>query len=284
MGQGSAVLSDDLTIERAAELLVGRRIAVITGAGVSTDSGIPDYRGEGAEPRNPMTYQQFMSSVQARQRYWAGSHLGWRLFTSASPNLAHRILADWEEAGVVSGVVTQNVDGLHAEAGTRRLVELHGTMSQVVCTECGQMFARSDIADRLDAANPRLRADAVRLHPDGDADVDDVSDVVIPACTVCGGILKPDVVFFGEFVPVDRFALAQDIVQASDALIIAGSSLAVNSAVRLLDRARRRRMPIVIINRGATKGDAKADVRIEGGVAQTLAALTPLLATSPPRG
>lgn len=282
MAQGSATITTADAIDAAAELLQGRRIAVITGAGVSTDSGIPDYRGAGAAPRNPMTFQQFMSSASARQRYWAGSHRGWYRFRAARPNPCHELLAALEHDGVVTGVVTQNVDGLHAEAGSRRLVELHGTMSQVVCTQCGQMFAREDIAHRLEAANPGMAAKADgELHPDGDAEVGDVSEMIVPECTVCGGILKPDVVFFGEYVPVERFALAEDIVKASDAMVIAGSSLAVNSAVRLLERARRRKLPIVIVNRGATRADAKADVRIDAGVAETMAALAPRLRTVP---
>ncbi|MGO2659854.1 Sir2 family NAD-dependent protein deacetylase [Mycetocola reblochoni] len=275
MGRATSLLDGATAVDAARGLLHGRRIAVITGAGVSTDSGIPDYRGEGSEPRNPMTFQQFMASADARRRYWAGSHQGWRRFRAARPNPTHTLLADWERDGLLSGVVTQNVDGLHAAAGSSRLVELHGTMSQVVCTACGQMFAREDIAGRLLQDNPWLPGGDGELHPDGDAEVGDVSGMVVPSCTVCGGILKPDVVFFGEYVPVDRFALASDIVHAADALLIVGSSLAVNSAVRLLDRARRRRVPVVIVNRGATKGDAKADVRIEGGAAETLAALDP---------
>jgi len=261
-------------LDAAVGLLIGRRVSVLTGAGVSTDSGIPDYRGEGAPKRTPMTIQMFLESEASRKRYWAGSHLGWRFFNEAQPNLGHRVLADLESSGVINGVVTQNVDGLHLRAGSRRVVDLHGSLDRVVCLDCGQVFARSEIAERIDVANPWLsQPDAVRLNPDGDAEVERVDEFVIPVCTVCGGRLKPDVVFFGEFVPTEKFSAARDMVDLSDALLIAGSSLAVNSGIRLLEHARRARKPIVIINRGETKGDGRAAVKIDGGTSETLQAL-----------
>jgi len=277
-GQGLA--SDALAlVERAAELLAGRRIAVLTGAGVSTDSGIPDYRGEGAPVRTPMTVQAFRGGLAARQRYWAGSHLGWRRFASAEPNEGHLALAELEAAGPVAGVVTQNVDGLHLRAGSRRVVELHGTMSSVRCLTCGQSFAREDIAERLAHDNPWLeQPDSVRLNPDGDVDVADAGRMVVPDCTVCGGVLKPEVVFFGEFVPSTVFAEARSLVRGAEALLVAGSSLVVNSGVRLVDQAVKRRLPVVIVNRGATRGDARADLKIEAGTSEVLAALRERLA------
>ncbi|WP_353814399.1 Sir2 family NAD-dependent protein deacetylase [Agromyces sp. SYSU T00266] len=257
----------------------GSRVAVLTGAGVSTDSGIPDYRGQGAPVRTPMTMQTFVASETARKRYWAGSHLGWRTFGTAQPNDGHRALARLEEAGVVSGVVTQNVDGLHRRAGSSHVVELHGASDRVVCLSCGQVFARQSIADRLADLNPHIDLDvAIRPAPDGDVEVDDVESMVIPACTVCGGTLKPDVVFFGEFVPTPVYRQAAALVQRADVLLVAGSSLVVNSGVRLLEIARRRRVPIVVVNRGITKGDSRATVKLDAGATETLTAIAAALA------
>ena len=256
---------------RAVDALAGRRIAVLTGAGVSTDSGIPDYRGKGAPTRTPMTAQQFLSSEDARRRYWVGSHLGWRTFAASAPNGGHEVLAALERAGIATGVVTQNVDGLHVRAGSRRVVELHGTMRRVFCTHCGQVFDRRDLAARVEADNPWITVpDSVRLGPDGDVLPESSDGFVIPTCSVCGGMLKPDVVFFGEFVPVEKFHEAEQLVRASDALLVAGSSLVVNSGVRLVERARRRKLPVVIVNRGHTRADAKATVKIDAGTTEVL--------------
>ncbi|MCI2958622.1 NAD-dependent protein deacetylase [Agromyces atrinae] len=264
----------DVELQQLLSLLSGARTAVLTGAGVSTDSGIPDYRGEGAPVRNPMTFQTFVASERARKRYWAGSHLGWQSFGIARPNRGHAALVTLELGGVVSGVVTQNVDGLHTRAGSRHVVDLHGSMDRVVCLDCGQHFARSAIAERLEAANPDFSTPgAIRLAPDGDVEVDDIDHLVVPECTVCGGVLKPDVVFFGEFVPVDKFQAAASLVQRSDVLLIAGSSLVVNSGIRLLELARKRRMPIVVVNRGVTKGDSRATLKLEAGTSETLEAI-----------
>jgi NAD-dependent SIR2 family protein deacetylase len=266
-------ITDDL-FEEAIVALSGRTIVALTGAGISTDSGIPDYRGEGAPRRTPMTIQQFVGEERARKRYWAGSHLGWQRFHAAQPNRGHRALVDLESSGILTGVITQNVDGLHTRAGSRRVVPLHGSMDRVVCLNCGQVFAREDISAAIDAANPWLETpDAVVTAPDGDAEVAQIDDFVVPACTVCGGILKPDVVFFGELVPTERFAEATRLVDASEALLVAGSSLAVNSGIRLVEAARRRRLPIVVINRGGTKGDSRATVKLEAGTSQALSAL-----------
>ncbi|WP_405372753.1 MULTISPECIES: Sir2 family NAD-dependent protein deacetylase [unclassified Microbacterium] len=273
LAQGDADAS--ATIERAVEVLAGHRIAVLTGAGVSTDSGIPDYRGQGAPVRTPMTAQEFLADDASRRRYWVGSHLGWRAFSAANPNAGHYALAELERSGVASGVITQNVDGLHLRAGSRRVVELHGTMRRVSCLHCGQVFDRRDLAFRIEADNPWITVpENVELGPDGDVAPSAGDAFVVPTCSVCDGTLKPEVVFFGEYIPTDKFREAEQLVQSSSALLIAGSSLVVNSGIRLLERARRRRLPVVIVNRGATRGDGRATVKVDAGTSEVLAALT----------
>ncbi len=267
------------SLEAAVTALRGRTIAVLTGAGVSTDSGIPDYRGEGAPVRVPMSIQQFLSDVNFRKRYWAGSHLGWKRFDSATPNPGHRALVDLELSGRLVGVVTQNVDGLHSRAGSQRVVDLHGTVDKVRCLRCGQTYARASIAERIAEANPWLEASgSLELSPDGDVVIENVDEFMLPECSLCGGILKPEIVFFGELVPREKFDEARALVQRADALLIAGSSLMVNSGIRLLEQASRRRLPIVIVNRGVTKGDVKATVKIDAGTSEMLAALHDRLA------
>ncbi len=272
---GTEVLDSEfhMQLDHAIDALAGRRVAVLTGAGVSTDSGIPDYRGAGALPRNPMTFQQFMTDTRYRKRYWAGSHLGWPRFYQARPNAGHFALAELERAGVVNGVTTQNVDGLHLRAGSEHVVDIHGSLDRVRCLTCGQMFARDDVAARLDDANPWLvEPESFELAPDGDVEVKDIDSFVIPDCTVCGGFLKPDVVFFGEFIPSEKFVEATALLRAADSLLIAGSSLMVNSGIRLLDQAAKRKIPIVIVNRGVTKGDARATLKVDGGTSEVLMA------------
>jgi NAD-dependent SIR2 family protein deacetylase len=269
------------SVDEALQVLDGRTLAVLTGAGVSTDSGIPDYRGKGAPVRTPMTVEHFLSSEDARRRYWIGSHLGWRTFAAAAPNDGHRALAKLENDGVAAGVITQNVDGLHLRAGSRRVVELHGTMRRVFCLHCGQVFDRRDLAERVEADNPWLSVeDDVILGPDGDVRPESVDGFRIPVCSVCGGVLKPDVVFFGEYIPTAKFREAEQLLAGSDALLVAGSSLVVNSGIRLVERARRRRLPVVIVNRGETKVDARATVKIDAGASEVLTALSERL-TSP---
>jgi NAD-dependent SIR2 family protein deacetylase len=261
------------SVDRAVEVLAGRRIAVLTGAGVSTDSGIPDYRGKGAPTRTPMTAQQFLASADARRRYWVGSHLGWKVFAAAEPNGGHRALAELETAGVANGVVTQNVDGLHVRAGSGRVVELHGTMRRVGCLQCGQVFDRRDLAERVEADNPWITLpENVELGPDGDVTPASAEGFVVPTCSVCGGTLKPDVVFFGEYIPVEKFREAEQLVHTSDALVVAGSSLVVNSGIRLVERARRKRLPVVIVNRGETRADQRATVKVDGSTTDVLRA------------
>ncbi|WP_434811156.1 Sir2 family NAD-dependent protein deacetylase [Microbacterium sp. bgisy189] len=262
-------------VGRAVDALAGRRIAVLTGAGVSTDSGIPDYRGKGAPTRTPMTVQQFLGSEEARRRYWIGSHLGWRTFAASQPNGGHAALAELEATGVATGVITQNVDGLHVRAGSRRVVELHGTMRRVFCTRCGQVFDRRDLAARVEHENPWITVpDSVDLGPDGDVLPSSSDGFIVPTCSVCTGMLKPDVVFFGEFIPTEKFHEAEQLVRSSDALLVAGSSLVVNSGIRLVERARRRKLPVVIVNRGQTRADAKATVKIDAGTTEVLQQLS----------
>ncbi len=261
-------------VDQAERLLSGRRVAVLTGAGVSTDSGIPDYRGEGAPVRSPMTFQTFLADARARQRYWAGSHLGWQHFASAAPNAGHLALAELELAGVVNGIITQNVDGLHLQAGSRHVVDIHGSIDRVRCLSCGQQFAREDIAARMTRENPWLaQPETIKLNPDGDVDIDAVDEMVVPVCSVCSGMLKPDVVFFGELVPTLKFTEASALIKGADALIVAGSSLVVNSGIRLVDQAVKRRMPILILNRGETKADGRATLKIDAGTSQVLVEL-----------
>lgn len=272
-GDGIGALAPAL--DAAERLLRGRRIAVLTGAGISTDSGIPDYRGTGAPMhRKPMDFAAFLADERNRKRYWAGSHLGWNHFSSVSPNAGHRAVARMEQDGTATGVITQNVDGLHARAGSRRVVELHGAMRRVTCLTCGQTFARADIAERMTRENPWLDSpESLDLRPDGDVHIEDIDRMIIPDCSVCGGMLKPEVVFFGEFVPTTVFATARSIMRASDALVVAGSSLVVNSGIRLLDQAAKRRLPIVIVNRGETRGDKRASLKIDAGASEVLTAL-----------
>jgi NAD-dependent SIR2 family protein deacetylase len=261
-------------VDEAAELLRGRRIAILTGAGLSTDSGIPDYRGAGAPVRTPMTFNQFLHDVDYRKRYWAGSQLGWRRFDGSEPNAGHRALASLELDGGVNGVITQNVDGLHLRAGSQRVVDLHGSMDRVRCLSCGQLYARADVAARLEELNPWLATITPEaLGPDGDVEIESVDEFEVPACSACGGVLKPDIVFFGEFVPREKFVEASALVQKADALLIAGSSLVVNSGIRLLDHATRRRIPVLIVNRGVTKGDSRATLKIDAGASETLVGL-----------
>ncbi len=261
------------TLEAARAVLDGRRFAVLTGAGVSTDSGIPDYRGKGRNHRTPMTFGQFVADPAYRQRYWLGGHLGGAVFEKVQPNPGHTAIAAFEQHGLMTGLVTQNVDGLHRRAGSQHVVELHGALDQVVCLSCGHRFHRDRINQQIRALNPWINdSTSLEFRPDGDAAPfpTDIDRFVVPDCLVCGGLLKPDMVFFGEFVPVERFDRARKMVDTAEALLIAGSSLAVNSGVRLLEVARRRRMPVVVVNLGPSKADSRATVRIESGTSEAL--------------
>ncbi|MDQ4052053.1 MAG: NAD-dependent protein deacetylase [Actinomycetota bacterium] len=258
--------------EAALELLTGRPLVVLTGAGLSTDSGIPDYRGPGSPSRMPMTYQDFVSGPAAQQRYWARSHLGWGRMKQASPNAGHFALARLDP----ELLITQNVDGLHEAAGSRRLVALHGRIADVVCLRCRRTSSRAALHERLAAHNPgwETRHAAVEVRPDGDVELDDTRDFVVPACDSCGGVLKPDVVFFGENVPptrVERCYTAVDALAASGgALLVVGSSLTVMSGFRFVRRAAKAGTPVAIVNRGATRGDDLATYKVEAGCSEFL--------------
>jgi NAD-dependent SIR2 family protein deacetylase len=267
---------------RAVTVLAGRRIVVLSGAGISTDSGIPDYRGPDAPARRPMTYDEFVSGPTAQQRYWARSHVGWRRMSQALPNDGHRAVAGLESAGVVTSVITQNVDGLHQAAGSRDVVDLHGRLSRVVCLRCGDVSSRAALDRRLAELNPGFADDekvAVAVQaPDGDADVGSIAGFVVAVCLVCGGPLKPDVVFFGENVPPARVRACYDAVDAAGALLVAGSSLTVQSGLRFVRRAHQHGIPVVLVNRGATRGDPLVTVKIDAGCTPVLRALERSLA------
>jgi len=262
----------------ALRLLADRPLVVLTGAGLSTDSGIPDYRGPGAPDRRPMTYQEFVSGPAARQRYWARSHLGWARMRRAEPNAGHRALAR-----IAPGLlITQNVDGLHEQAGTPRLVALHGRIADVVCLGCRATSARAALHDRLAALNPGYaeRHAGAAVRPDGDVELDDTDDFAVPSCEHCGGMLKPDVVFFGENVPAPRvercYAAVDGLAGSGGVLLVAGSSLTVMSGFRFVRRAARAGTPVVILNRGATRGDALATYAVDAGCSEFLAELAAL--------
>ncbi|MET8774590.1 NAD-dependent protein deacetylase [Nocardia sp. NPDC004654] len=269
--------STDTELERLAEVLADRRVAVLTGAGVSTDSGIPDYRGPDSPPRNPMTYQQFVGDAAFRQRYWARNHIGWRRMDAARPNAGHRALALLERLGVVTGLITQNVDLLHTKAGHRTVIDLHGTYARVRCLGCSALISRMTLADRLEAANPGFAAAAtatgIEVAPDADAVVTDTESFRMVDCAQCGGMLKPDIVYFGENVPKDRVAAAFDLVDEADALLVAGSSLTVMSGLRFVRRAAKNGSPVVIVNRGRTRGDEIAALALDTGCSEALQSL-----------
>jgi NAD-dependent SIR2 family protein deacetylase len=259
-------------------LLQGRRVAVLSGAGMSTDSGIPDYRGPDSPPSNPMTIRQFTSDPVFRQRYWARNHVGWRHMDDTLPNAGHRAVTALEHAGVVSGVITQNVDLLHTKAGTRNVVNLHGTYAEVICLDCGHTMTRAALAELLETANPGFveRAEVVggiAVAPDADAVVADTSAFKTVDCADCSGMLKPNIVYFGENVPKDRVAQAFTMVDDADVLLVAGSSLTVFSGYRFVRHAAARGIPVAIINRGPTRGDDVATVKIDAGCSPLLALL-----------
>ncbi|WP_449282489.1 Sir2 family NAD-dependent protein deacetylase [Leucobacter sp.] len=252
-------------------------VAVLTGAGVSTDSGIPDYRGAGTPPRTPMNISEFMHDEAYRRRFWAGARIGLIRAAGVAPNAGHRALARLEAAGRIEGVITQNVDDLHRRGGSRTVVELHGNGSVIRCISCDRRWSREEVLARFDELNPGFaagNADA-EIAPDGDARVADASGVAVPACPVCGGVLRPAVVYFGETVPPRVFEAGESLVRDAGALLLAGTSLAVNTGMRLVHRAERRGIPIAVINRGPTAVDARDSVRvrIEGGTSETLTAL-----------
>jgi NAD-dependent SIR2 family protein deacetylase len=262
-------------LDYAREQLAGKSILVLTGAGVSTESGIPDYRGEGKTERHPMTFDVFMGTEAARARYWARSYVGWSVIANAKPNASHFALAQAESLGRISHIITQNVDSLHQQAGSKKVTELHGRLDKVICMTCRALIYRLRMDDLIEDLNPAIRKDlSVEFTPDGDAEVEAASDFRIPPCPGCGGILKPDVVFFGESVPSERVASTMEQLERAEALLVAGSSLTVNSGMRFARAANKAGKPIMIVNVGPTKADEIALVKIE---APTSVALEELL-------
>jgi len=260
------------------ELVHAGRVVVLSGAGLSTESGIPDYRGpSGALRRHaPMTYQAFVGSEPARRRYWARSYLGWRQIAAARPNAGHRAVADLQAGGLIGGIITQNVDGLHQAAGAADVIELHGGLDLVVCLTCGLRDTRARMDERLRAANVDFVAHVATINPDGDADLsdDDLDGFVPVGCAYCtSDLIKPDVVFFGENVPRQRVDACYSLVEAAASLLVLGSSLTVMSGLRFVRRAAALGIPVAIVNLGPTRGDELASVKVEAPLGEVLSAL-----------
>jgi len=272
------VTHSDLPLAAAIELLSGRRLAVLTGAGVSTDSGIPDYRGPSSPARTPMTYQQFVADEGFRRHYWARNHVGWSHVHRARPNAGHKALVALEARGVVVGVITQNVDLLHEDAGAQNVIDLHGRYDRVICLTCATVIPRTELAMRLDALNPGFVESVgdiadIEIAPDADAVIEATAHFNVAACERCGGVLKPEIVYFGENVPRERVDRAYAMVDGADALLVAGSSLTVMSGLRFVRHAAKAALPIVIINRGPTRGDPLATLKLHSGTSESLTTL-----------
>ncbi|MFO1205039.1 MAG: NAD-dependent protein deacetylase [Burkholderiales bacterium] len=257
------------------------RLFVLTGAGLSTDSGIPDYRdGEGRWKRSsPVTLQEFLRADAVRRRYWARSMIGWPIMSGARPNAAHRALAQLQAAGHVRQLVTQNVDELHQRAGSVDVVELHGSIARVGCLDCGTELSRAALQGMLEAANPAHRCLSAAAAPDGDADVEPaaLAEFEVPACPHCGGLLKPSVVFFGENVPRPRVDTAMRALEEADAMLVVGSSLMVYSGYRFCEHAQRLGKPIAAINLGRTRADHLLSLKVERPCAEGLGDLVAAL-------
>ncbi len=267
------------TFDALTRLVGAGAVVVLSGAGLSTESGIPDYRGPSGVARRhtPMTYQVFTRDPLARRRYWARSHLGWRTIARAAPNAGHRAVARLQRAGLVGGIITQNVDGLHTAAGATGVIELHGSLDEVTCLDCGNLTSREELDRRLREANPGFDGHIAHVNPDGDVDLGDeaVARFRTVDCGICGtGTLKPDVVFFGETVPAPRVADCFALVERARALLVLGSSLTVMSGRRFVIRAAKLGIPVAIVNQGPTRGDGHATLTLDaplGAVLTTLA-------------
>ncbi|NES13697.1 MULTISPECIES: NAD-dependent protein deacetylase [Micromonospora] len=275
------------TSDRLARLVGGGGVVVLSGAGLSTESGIPDYRGpSGAARRHtPMTYQAFTRDPDARRRYWARSHLGWRMIARAAPNAGHLAVARLQRAGLLAGIITQNVDGLHTAAGASGVIELHGRLDEVTCLDCGNLTSREELDRRLAEANPGFDAHIGQVNPDGDVELPDAAVARFRAvdCGICGtGTLKPDVVFFGETVPAPRVADCFALVERARALLVLGSSLTVMSGRRFVIRAAKRGIPVAIVNQGPTRGDGHATLTLDAPLGRVLTDLADRLAARPP--
>lgn len=275
------------SLDDVVPVVAGGGVVVLSGAGLSTESGIPDYRGAAGSLRRhtPMTYDVFVGSEEGRRRYWARSHLGWRTIARAHPNDGHLAVAALRESGLCQGVITQNVDGLHQAAGTSGVVELHGSLDRVVCLGCRRTSPREQLDTRLRAANPDFEGEATRINPDGDVELAEevVRGFALVACTVCAGVLKPDVVFFGENVPRPRVESCYRLVDEAKALLVLGSSLTVMSGLRFVRYAAKAGKPVLIVNQGQTRGDQYATVRVDlplGPALTELVARTPRISAS----
>jgi NAD-dependent deacetylase sirtuin 4 len=269
-------------IDRLCSLVRGKTVVALTGAGLSTESGISDYRSPEAlaRPRRPVHGREFVLSEASRRRYWARSALGWERMRCAEPNEGHRALAALERSGVVAHVITQNVDRLHRKGGSRHVTELHGALAEVRCLTCGALEDRDALQERILALNPGWTSRHAHSAPDGDADLppDRVERFVVPACAPCGGVLKPGVVFFGDNVPRAIVDEAFEAADAADLLLVVGSSLAVYSGYRFLRRAVEQGTPVAIVNRGQVRGEEHAAIKIEASIGVTLHALAQALA------
>jgi NAD-dependent SIR2 family protein deacetylase len=263
------------------DVVAAGNVLILSGAGLSTESGIPDYRGPTGLARRatPMTYQTFTASQDARRRYWARSHLGWRHIGQAVPNFGHEAVAELGRRRLLAGVITQNVDGLHQAAGAAGVTELHGSLHQVVCLSCGQRTARTDLHRRLAAANPGWDAGPALINPDGDAVLTDgaTESFRVVDCASCDGVLKPDVVFFGENVPRPRVQACYALVEQASSLVVLGSSLTVMSGFRYVRHAAKVPVPVVIVNQGATRGDAYAAATLDAPLGRVLTDLVAAL-------
>lgn len=258
-------------IQKARELLASKELLVVTGAGISTDSGIPDYRGAGRVEKHPLTFDEFMGSKANQARYWARSYVGWSRVALAEPNLGHFALAQAERLGIVQKIITQNVDGLHQRSGSKSVLELHGRLDRVICSGCGDILSRNELDARISFLNPDVYQDQnVEYTPDGDAEVEVGQNFRVPDCGACGAHFKPDVVFFGEQVPLMRVQESQEAVDLAEAVLVAGTSLTVNSGLRLIKRAQKRGIPIVIVNLGETRGDHMATLKLQGSTSKLL--------------
>jgi NAD+-dependent protein deacetylase sirtuin 4 len=268
-------------LDALTRVLRGRRLVALTGAGCSTESGIPDYRGAGRSPtKTPIQHDAFLRRPEVRRRYWARATVGWARFQGARPNDAHHAIAALEQAGTLAGVITQNVDRLHTAAGSRRIVELHGALEDVRCLACGYREPRAGVHRRLLAANPgwlaRVSGDQ---RPDGDAELPEslVEELDVVACLACDGVLKPDVVFFGGNVPEPTMTSAWALFDQAEALLVVGSSLTVWSGYRFARRAAERGVPVAIVNLGPTRADPEAAVRVAARAGEVLPLLVETL-------
>ena len=282
-GIGSRVRSCAGTvIDRLCALARGKAVVVLTGAGLSTESGIPDYRSPEAlaRTRRPIHGPEFVRSEAVRRRYWARSALGWERMRDAEPNAGHRAIAELERTGAITHVITQNVDRLHFKGGSRKVIELHGALAEVKCLACEAVEDRDALQERILALNVGWTSRDAPTAPDGDADLpgDLVDAFLVPACLNCGGVLKPRVVFFGDSVPRPIVDEAFGATDRAELLLVVGSSLAVYSGYRFLRRAVERGIPIAIVNRGAVRGEEHAALKIEASTGVTLEALAGALA------